>query len=44
MKVIDLYLVPKLGTSGAIPPLRHTFLCSAQGQLYFRRTIREQFS
>lgn len=44
MKVTALYLVPKLETSGAIPPLRHTFLWSAQGQLQFRGTIREQFS
>ena len=44
MKVTALHLVPKLGTSGAVPPLRHTFLWTAQGQLYFRGIIREQFS
>lgn len=44
MKMTALYLVPKLGTSVAVPPLRHTFLLSAQGQLCFRGTIGEQFS
>lgn len=44
MKVAAFYLVPKLGTSGAIPPMRHKFSRSAQGQLYFKGTIRKQFS